>query len=182
MKKKFIFDLDLTLYSELDHINSENEDVYYNSFKKKNFLRKLLIKLPHKKYIFTNANLEHAKLVLKKLNLKNIFSNIMSSDLANDQYKPNVNIYLEAIKDFKIKENDEIYFFEDQEVNLKTAKNKFNWKTILISPDKYTKKKYIDYKFNTIEEALLYFNILNNVEQNGGTSVHWQKASCIREY
>ena len=73
MNKKFIFDLDLTLYSERDYIDTENESKYYNSFKTKNFLRKLLLKLPYKKYIFTNANLEHAKVVLDKINLKNIF-------------------------------------------------------------------------------------------------------------
>jgi len=183
MNKKFIFDLDLTLYSERDYIDTENESKYYNSFKTKNFLRKLLLKLPYKKYIFTNANLEHAKVVLDKINLKNIFVNIMSSDLAGDQYKPNLPIYHEVIKDFKIKEDDEIYFFEDQEINLKTAKEKFNWNTVLISPDKYVKKKYIDYKFNTIEEAILFFNVEYNFKkQNGGTSVHWQKSECIRQY
>ena len=54
MTKKFIFDLDLTLYSKKDYIFNKNE-LIYNSFKPKNFLRKLLIKLPYKKFIFTNA-------------------------------------------------------------------------------------------------------------------------------
>ncbi len=32
---KFVFDLDLTLYSDKDCIESNNERIYYNSFKEK---------------------------------------------------------------------------------------------------------------------------------------------------
>ncbi len=36
---KYIFDLDLTLYSEHDFKDSKNENEFYNSFRKKGFFK-----------------------------------------------------------------------------------------------------------------------------------------------
>ena len=65
---------------------------------------------------------------------------------------------LKLLKKFNIKTNEDVFFFEDSDDNLKIAKNKFKWNTILISPVNIGRKpKYIDYVFKTIEEALLFF-------------------------
>ena len=161
---KFIFDLDLTLYSENDYTDTEVEKKYYNSFKKKNFVKQLS-QITDKKYILTNANLSHASLVLKKTNLMDTFDDIISSDMANS-YKPYRIIYDLAIKEFGIDKSDTVYFFEDQVDNLKTAKKLYNWTTILISPEKTRKNKFVDYVFTNIEEALLFFLVKDKLRFN----------------
>ena len=155
---KFVFDLDLTLYSEKDCKDTECQRVYYNSFKEKNFLKQLLKTIPYTKYILTNANYLHAEDVLKRLGIFNEFKGILSSDMfADEDIKPSLPIYIEAIKHFKIKSREVVYFFEDQPDNLKTAKEKLKWNTVLICPEPFKKPSYIDYVFKTIEEALLFF-------------------------
>ncbi len=153
---KYIFDLDLTLYSENDYTETDTESMDYDSFKQKNFLKQLLGELNGNKYILTNANLSHASLVLDKTNLMNVFEDIISSDMVNS-YKPYRIIYDTAIREFKVQPNENVYFFEDQVDNLKTAKNKYNWNTVLITPEKTRKNKHVDYKFDTIEDAVLFF-------------------------
>ena len=74
---KYIFDLDLTLYSEKDYKDTENQKEYYDSFKPKHLLADLLKMLSGNKFILTNANIPHAKDVLGKLELHNIFSDII---------------------------------------------------------------------------------------------------------
>ncbi len=66
MTIKFIFDLDLTLYADNEYTQTDDEDIYYNSFKRKPFLKELLQSIPHPKYILTNASKDHADDVLKK--------------------------------------------------------------------------------------------------------------------
>ena len=74
-----------------------------------------------------------------------------------NSYKPYRIIYDTAIREFKVQPNENVYFFEDQVDNLKTAKNKYNWNTVLITPEKTRKNKHVDYKFDTIEDAVLFF-------------------------
>ena len=61
---KYIFDMDLTLYSKKDFIDDTYDDTddekFYNSLKQKNKLRELLLANPSKKYLLTNASFEHA--------------------------------------------------------------------------------------------------------------------------
>ena len=175
--KKYIFDLDFTLYNGRDSINeSAGEEEYYNSFKFKPFLKELLVKFYGEVYIFTNANTFHATEVLTKMGLREFFpdNRIVSRDntkisrafldnsnrvLYADVYflKPKINGYNTVIKKFNIVATDEVYFFEDTFENLKTAE-KFGWKTVLIYNDS-TKilRNSVDYAFSHIEDALLFF-------------------------
>ena len=123
---KYIFDLDLTLYSEHDFKDSKNENEYYDSFRKKTFLKQLLTKLKGQKFLLTNANLEHTSAVLEKIGLMNLFKDVISSDIANS-YKPYRLIYDVAIREFKIGKTDEVLYFEDLEENLRTGKKLYNW-------------------------------------------------------
>ena len=66
MKDKFIFDLDYTLYTIHDHIDTEDEHQYYSSFKKKPFMNHLLNKLKNK-YIITNGTRSHALEIVKNM-------------------------------------------------------------------------------------------------------------------
>ena len=54
-------------------------------------------------------------------------------------------------------ENHQIYFFDDLDVNLRTAKS-IGWNTILIKPNG-EQKNYIDHVFSNIYSALLQLEI-----------------------
>lgn len=165
--KKFIFDLDFTLYNKQDHIeDSSDMHAFYKSFKRKPVLINLLQELKEQVYIFTNGNTEHAKEVLKRLGVSSFFpdNKIISRD--DILYlKPNRNGYYKVIFNFNISYTDEVYFFEDTVENLVTAK-KFGWKTILIGDNIKNYSKYVDYKFPSIEEALVFFIVMKKFEKN----------------
>ena len=69
MSTKYIFDIDLTLYSKKDYLEDIDDEKFYNSLKQKNKLRELLLASPYKKYILTNGSFEHAYKVLEKTKL-----------------------------------------------------------------------------------------------------------------
>ena len=74
-------------------------------------------------------------------------------------YKPAIQTYKVAINLFKIKEDDRIFYFEDLAENLKPAKENYNWTTIWLTKNAHNNKrkpKYVDYKFGSVEEAMLY--------------------------
>ena len=156
--KSYIFDLDYTLYSENDVNDKGSNNQFYNSFKKKPLLSKLIKNLPGKKFIFTNGNKVHLDDVIKKMKLKSAFHNTANSDEFNLYMKPHIYSYLYVSNKFKLAKYNEIYFFEDSIENLKTAK-KLGWKTILIDlNNKYSKNyTFVDYKFSNIEKALIFF-------------------------
>jgi len=165
MTIKFVFDLDLTLYSDNEYNDTTNEDEYYNSFKRKPFLREILNSIPYPKYILTNASKDHAIDVLKKMGLLKCFKNIMSSDMF-ELYKPSIQTYKVAINLFKIKDTDTVYYFEDLAENLKPAKENYGWTTIWLTKDANAhrrKPKYVDHKFVSVEEAMLYLCANNPV-------------------
>jgi len=167
---QYIFDLDLTLYSKDDFKDTDNEIEYYNSFQPKTELAKQLRSLKGNKYILTNANIAHVDEVLDKLDLKDIFQDMMSSDVA-DSYKPAQDIYHIANHIFELDKyttetDNKIYFFEDLAANLKAGKKLYGWETVLISNKKLPKRKYIDYTFPNVEEALSYFNEQEKFDKN----------------
>jgi len=166
----FILDLDFTLYSEND-IDTTNTTLFYDSFKEKKFLNKLLntLKKYGKLYIFSNGNNEHVEYVIQKMNLNNIFTNTSNSDEYNNLLKPTTYPYKYVINKFNINKDDLVIFFEDTLENLKTAK-KYNWITVYIDNNVVNKYNYVDFIFPTIEKALLFFNnypiykYLNNIK------------------
>lgn len=154
----YIFDLDYTLYSKNDINDRGSDSAFYNSFKKKPLLSKLLKHLKGKKFIFTNGNKVHLDDVLSKMKIKSLFNNTANSDEFNLHLKPDIYSYFYVENKFKLDKFKKVYFFEDSIENLITAK-KLGWKTILLDLNgNYRKEKYnfIDYKFNTIEKALFF--------------------------
>ena len=155
----YIFDLDYTLYSEVDVNDKGTNKQFYKSFKKKPLLSKLIKNLPGKKFIFTNGNNDHLEDVLTKMKLKTAFNNTTNSDEFKLHMKPDIYSYLYVENKFKLDRFKEVYFFEDSLENLKTAK-KLGWLTVLIDlKDSYTRSySFVDFKFSTIEKALIFFN------------------------
>jgi FMN phosphatase YigB (HAD superfamily) len=157
MTIKFVFDLDLTLYGDNEY-EEDGDKVKYESFKKKPFLKQVLNNISHPKYILTNASKDHAEDVLKRMGIDKCFKNIMASDMF-ELYKPAIQTYKVAINLFKINENDKVFYFEDLAENLKPAKENYNWITIWLNKDAHINKrkpKYVDYKFASVEEAMMY--------------------------
>ena len=96
-------------------------DINLNSLKEDNKLRKILLMLPGKKYIFTNGTKKHAENVLKKLNLENIFQTIFGIKETNYLPKPNIKTYNLFLKINNIDPKTSI-MFEDMGRNLIPAK------------------------------------------------------------
>ena len=123
-------------------------DINLNSLKEDNKLRKILLMLPGKKYIFTNGTKKHAENVLKKLNLENIFQSIFGIKEANYLPKPNIETYNLFLKINNIDPKTSI-MFEDMGRNLIPAK-KLGMTTVLLErklPNKNNsehKEKYKD--------------------------------------
>ncbi|MAU38681.1 MAG: pyrimidine 5'-nucleotidase [Rhizobiales bacterium TMED94] len=105
-------------------------DINLNSLQEDNNLRKILLLLPGKKYIFTNGTKKHAENVLKKLNLENIFQSIFGIKEANYLPKPNLETYNLFLKTYKIDPKTSI-MFEDMGRNLIPAKE-LGMKTVLL--------------------------------------------------
>ena len=105
-------------------------DINLNSLQEDNDLRKILLLLPGKKYIFTNGTKKHAENVLKKLNLENIFQSIFGIKEANYLPKPNLETYNLFLRTYKIDPISSI-MFDDMGRNLIPAKE-LGMKTVLL--------------------------------------------------
>ena len=168
MYPKLIFDVDYTLYNSKDIPKEENdtEDItenFYSLFTPKVHLIKLLQEYKGEIYLFSNGNLCHVQEVIDKTNLSSIFkkNHIATLDNYLNRPKPYVKAYKYVIDTFNIKDDDIVYFFEDNLDNLKIATQKYNWKTIFIDEEKTTNKKkshysYVDYTFKDVIKSLKY--------------------------
>ena len=145
--KYWIFDLDNTLYM--------TQNVIYEDIKKDYYLRCLINSLDGKKIIFTNATLSHAEAVLKQLGIRDLFYDIIDRNRLGG-LKPDIKIYKKFLSLSYINNTDKCIFFEDNIINLITAK-KIGWITILISKKRNKNYTFIDYKFNDIHSAVENF-------------------------
>ena len=147
----WVFDLDLTLY-ELN-----GNEFSYNNIIKTPKLKEMIGKLPGRKVMFTNGNLQHSLACIHILNLKRAFHKVLCRELTG--FKPSINSYIKAYHYTGMKQDEKTYFFEDTVINLEMAK-KFNWITVLIkrNPTLYEKQnKRVDYIFPDITTALKFF-------------------------
>ena len=131
-------------------------DINLNSLKEDNKLRKILLMLPGRKYIFTNGTKKHAENVLKKLNLENIFQSIFGIKEANYLPKPNIETYNLFLKINNIDPKTSI-MFEDMGRNLIPAKE-LGMTTVLLErklPNKNNSEQKEKYKdlWNDVYDA-----------------------------
>ena len=152
----WVFDLDNTLY--------ETETKSYSDIHKDNYLRCLLTNLEGDKYIFTNAVKIHARRVLHRLGILDLFIDIVDREQMR-ALKPSMKSYRYFISYIqnhhqqKIDSKTKIVFFEDSIENLYIPKKMFNWITVYISSDRnHSYKKYIDFTFRTIHNAVGNFS------------------------
>ena len=145
-----IFDLNDTLLES----NSYNQ---YSEIMPNDLLNTLLGHIRNK-YIFTNGTIGHAYSALYKMRTP-IFNDIFARDnlYENQKLKPYIDPYLFIMNKIDPSGcNINIVFYDDLLDNLKTAKN-LNWKTIWINSSNEERPDYVDHKFDTIIDALLFF-------------------------
>ena len=126
-------------------------------------LRKELIKIEEKKYIFTNGSHAHVKNVTKQLGIDGLFDGAFDIVDANFVPKPHIDPYQKIIKKFNLDPKKSI-LIEDIAHNLEQAKN-LGMKTCWLENDETFAKKdadksYIDYKIKNLPSFLQEINVL----------------------
>ena len=147
-----------------DHFLSEVHNLDYSIVGPNKELNKELEKLEGRKIIYTNANLQHAESVLKKLELTHMFKEIFDVKSANYIPKPEIAPYEQIINDFGI-DSSCAAMFDDIAKNLVPAK-KVGFTSIWIdagyenfSDDIASSKKYLDYETKDISNFLNQVNM-----------------------
>jgi len=150
----WVFDLDNTIY------NTSN--VIYDQISKDNYLHCLINNLDGPKFVFTNATMGHARMVLSKLGIEELMDDIIDRN-AMGSLKPHNNAFQYFIRHIQTKNNLKIMrqtkfvFFEDNIDNLVAAKIRHQWTTVLIS--KYKKhNRYVDFIYKDIHSAIESFS------------------------
>lgn len=94
-------------------------------------LNMLLSSLPQRKYIFTNADVQHARRVLDILQIQNWFEQIIDIRALGFICKPDPNAYKRALEIAGITKPEECILFDDALRNLKPARE-LGWYTVLV--------------------------------------------------
>ena len=147
-----------------DYFLDEVHRLDYSIVSKNKVLNNELNKLKGRKIIYTNANLQHAKDVLKRLELTDMFEEIFDIKNANYIPKPEITPYQQIIEEFKIDPSSAI-MFDDIAKNLVPAKN-VGFTSVWIdagyenfSDDIASSKKYLDYETKNISNFLKNINM-----------------------
>ena len=120
-------------------------------------LKKLLRALPQRKLIFTNASSQHARNVLRTLNVESCFEIIIGVEDVDYIPKPDPRAY-EKCRDKTGIEPRRSMFLDDLPENLKPAKE-MGMVTVLVSPNHRRKFDFVDFYINHIEELADIFGI-----------------------
>ena len=134
-----------------DHFLSKVHQLDYSIVGPNFKLNKELKKLKGRKIIFTNANRQHVKDILMRLELTNLFDEIFDIKTANYIPKPEASPYEQIIREFNIEPITAV-MFDDIAKNLVPAKN-VGFASVWLdvgyenfSDDIAKSKKYLDYE------------------------------------
>ncbi len=138
-------------------------DINLDFMKKDLTLRKELLKLDAKKFVFTNGSHEHIKNITKHLGINDLFDGAFDITDCNYIPKPAIEPYKKLIDKFNI-DPQETVFIEDIAKNLEPAK-KIGMKTVWLMNNEYWGKKdsdkdFIDLKIKNLSSFLKEINIL----------------------
>jgi putative hydrolase of the HAD superfamily len=142
-----------------DHFLAEVHKLDYSIVGPNHKLNEALKKLQGRKIIYTNANMQHALDVLKRIELSNFFDEIYDIKMANYIPKPELAPYEQMVAQFDI-ETKSSAMFDDIAKNLVPAKN-VGFTSVWIdagyenfSDDINASKKYLDYETTNITKFL----------------------------
>ena len=146
----------------LKYVHDINLDFLKKDFK----LRKELIELKTKKFVFTNGSHEHASNITKTLGISDLFDGFFDITDCNFIPKPSIEPYRKLIDKFNIKPSETV-FIEDIAINLEPAK-KLGMKTVWLKNNEYWGKKYSDKKFVDlkIENLSSFLKEINIIKQS----------------
>ena len=138
-------------------------EINLDFLKKDLILRKELLKLNAKKFVFTNGSHDHVINITKHLGIDDVFDGAFDITDCNYIPKPAIEPYKKLINKFDIDPNETV-FIEDIAKNLEPAK-KVGMKTVWLINDEYWGKKdsdknYIDFKIENLTSFLKEINIL----------------------
>jgi len=94
-------------------------------------LREMLINFPQSKYIFTNADSNHAKRVLQALAIEDCFEGVIDVNMVSPYCKPQPEAYETVLKLLDDIGHKKAVLIDDKIANLKTA-NRFDFFTVLV--------------------------------------------------
>ncbi len=138
-------------------------DINLDFLKKDLKLRKELIELKTKKFVFTNGSHEHASNITKTLGIRDLFDGFFDITDCNFIPKPSIEPYKKLIDKFNIKPSETV-FIEDIAINLEPAK-KLGMKTVWLKNNEYwgkkdSDKKFVDLKIENLSSFLKEINII----------------------
>ena len=141
-------------------------DINLDFLKKDLKLRKELLELKTKKFVFTNGSHEHASNITKTLGISDLFDGFFDITDCNFIPKPSIEPYRKLIDKFNIKPSETV-FIEDIAINLEPAK-KLGMKTVWLKNNEYWGKKYSDKKFVDlkIENLSSFLKEINIIKQS----------------
>lgn len=96
-------------------------------------LREMLLSLPQRRWIFTNADAAHARRVLQTLELENVFEGIIDVRAIDFSNKPDPQAYLRALQIAGEQIPAACIIFDDAPRNLAPARQ-LGFTTILVNP------------------------------------------------
>jgi pyrimidine 5'-nucleotidase len=120
-------------------------------------LRSLLESLPQKKWIFTNADAEHANRVLKVIGIQDCFSGIIDVRALDFLCKPDKKAYTMALELAGETNPDNCVLFDDSIRNLKPA-HQMGFTTVLVGGS--ANDSSADVSINSLKELPQVFNQL----------------------
>ena len=143
----------------LDYVHDINLDF----LEKDLVLRKELLNLDAKKFIFSNGSHSHIVNISKNLGIDDLFDGAFDITDCNFVPKPSIEPYKKLVKKFNINPRETV-FIEDIAKNLEPAK-KLGMKTVWLINDEYWGKKdsdkdFIDLKIKNLSSFLKEINIL----------------------
>jgi putative hydrolase of the HAD superfamily len=97
-------------------------------------LRQMLLTLPLRRFIFTNADRDHAKRVIQTLNLADCFEGIIDVRAIHFYCKPEPQAYQLALQIAQVDAPQQCLYLDDSLLNL-TAARKLGFYTVLVGQD-----------------------------------------------
>ena len=170
IQKKYFYESGTTLSGLMKHDGIDPHeflefvhDIDISWLPKDLLLKKELIKIKEKKYIFTNGSHAHVENVTKQLGIDGLFDGVFDIVDANFIPKPHIDPYKKIMKKFDLDPKKSI-LIEDIAHNLEQAKN-LGMKTCWLENDESFAKKdankpYIDYKIKSLPSFLQKINML----------------------
>ena len=106
-------------------------------------LGRLLMTLPQRKFIFTNADVNHARRVLSILQFGDCFEQIIDIRALGFICKPDPNAYTRALEIAGIAKPEQCILFDDAPRNLKPAREQ-GWYTVLVGDEHSDPSAYLN--------------------------------------